>query len=502
MRAVTSGRNREIRRACQSPGLDDEDHCPHAGPAGAERSYPAGSVLAMGKNNKAHRAAKAKAKARSRNRARAGGFGGFGPAAAEPLADFAFTSAEAAAFLWTVAAKDARSDRRDQPTWRRLAAMPRQVVDRAFETLVDEQIGLMYANGWMPVELLRQGRLHGLSAGWGRLLARAIASDHAGRRAATLDSAWLAQVASLELPVENGSSGWIDRWRRGEPLQHEESLEVMLSGYARLQQLPPLHPLMPMPGPPGGRPRPVAGFVRRGATADPVLTKIRHLLAKAESSTFEAEATAFTAKAQELITRHSIDAALLNRDSPSPHTPLETRIAIDAPYADAKSFLLQTVAESGRCQAVFMPRVQMSTVVGYPGDVEAVEMLFTSLLVQAQHALNEAAKSAPAGARTRSQSYRSAFLLAYTRRIGERLRQANEQTVGEMSRESGRDLLPVLADRSSVVAGYVSDRFGDLEASAVRGGYDRAGWVGGQLAADQAQLTFGHLEDRDDDQAS
>lgn len=456
----------------------------------------------MGKNNKAHRAAKARAKARLRNRARAGGSWGFGHPAAEAAGDFAFTPAEAAASLWTLAARDARSDRRDDHTWCRLIAMPRTVVDRAFETLVGEQIELVYANGWMPVELLRQGRLHGRSAGWGRLLAHAIASDHAGRRAGTLDSAWLAQVASLELPVENGSAGWTDRWRQGERLQHEDSLEVMLSGYARLQQLPPLHPLMPMPGPPGGRPRPVAGVVRRGAAADPVLTKIRNLLAKAESSTFEAEATTYTAKAQELMTRHAIDAALLDQRAPSPHTPLETRVAIDSPYAEAKSFLLQTVAETGRCQAVFMPRVQMSTLVGYPGDVETVEILFTSLLVQAQHALNEAAKSAPAGGRTRSQSYRSAFLLAYTRRIGERLRRANQHTVDEMSRETGRDLLPVLADRSSAVAGYVSERFGDLESSAVRGGYDRAGWVGGQLAADQARLTFGHLEDRDDGQAS
>ncbi len=363
--------------------------------------------------------------------------------------------------------------------------------------MVVDQIGRLYANGWMPVELLRQGRLHGLSAGWSRLLARGIAMDHATRRASTLDRDWIAQVASMDLPVENGSPGWVDRWRQAERSRDEESYDVMLEGLVNLQGLRPLHPLMPMPGPPGGRPRPAGVVLRRGSAADPIHTKIRNLLAKAESSTFEAEATAYTAKAQELITRHAIDAALLHEDAPSSATPVETRVPIDPPYADAKSFLLQTIAESGRCQAVILDGVLMSTVIGYPGDVEAVELLFSSLLVQAQHALNDAAKAAPSGARTRSQSYRSAFLLAYTRRIGERLRESIQLTVVEMSQETGRDLLPVLADRSSDVAGYVSERFGTLRSSAVRGGYDRAGWVGGQLAADRAQLTFGEIDDRD-----
>jgi hypothetical protein len=142
-----------------------------------------------------------------------------------------------------------------------------------------------------------------------------------------------------------------------------------------------------------------------------------------------------------------------------------------------------------------MPSILMSTLIGYPEDVEAVETIFTSLLVQAQHALNEVARTARAGARTRSRSYRASWLLAYTHRIGERLRQAFDHTVDEMSRETGRDLLPVLADRSGDVSGYVTDRFGDLVSSPVQSGGDPAGWAGGRLAADRAQLAFGELED-------
>ena len=55
----------------------------------------------------------------------------------------------------------------------------------------------------------------------------------------------------------------------------------------------------------------------------------------------------------------------------------------------------------------------MSAVVGFAADVAATEVLFTSLLVQAQTAMQAAAATAPAGARTRSRSFRSAFLVAY-----------------------------------------------------------------------------------------
>ena len=51
---------------------------------------------------------------------------------------------------------------------------------------------------------------------------------------------------------------------------------------------------------------------------DAVLARIRQLLAKAESTTFEAEALAFTAKAQELMTRHAIDAALVHDTAAGP----------------------------------------------------------------------------------------------------------------------------------------------------------------------------------------
>lgn len=96
-----------------------------------------------------------------------------------------------------------------------------------------------------------------------------------------------------------------------------------------------------------------------GATVDdPVLTRVRALLAQAESTTLEAEAEAFTAKAQELMARHAIDVAVLWAHSARDERPTTIRLAIDDPYADIKSLLLQRVAEHSRCRAVFPPALR------------------------------------------------------------------------------------------------------------------------------------------------
>ena len=194
------------------------------------------------------------------------------------------------------------------------------------------------------------------------------------------------------------------------------------------------------------------------------------------------------------MTRHAIDAALVaGRPGVATDAPIAVRLPIDAPYADAKSLLLQIVAEASRCRSVFHSRVALSTVIGYAADVAAVEMVFTSLLVQAQSAMADAARRAPAGTRTRSQSYRSAFLLSYTHRIGDRLAEINEAVYADVEAEQGSAFLPVLRSRADAVEDLMAERFGDLTSYRVRGGYDAAGWAGGRLAADNAQLSFGDL---------
>src|SRR5205823_14651531 len=87
-----------------------------------------------------------------------------------------------------------------------------------------------------------------------------------------------------------------------------------------------------------------------------MLDRVRALLAKAESTEFPDEAEAYTAKAQELMTRHRIDHALLTVTKRVRDRPVTRRLAVDNPYEAPKSLLLQVVAEANGCRAVWMKR--------------------------------------------------------------------------------------------------------------------------------------------------
>jgi hypothetical protein len=262
---------------------------------------------------------------------------------------------------------------------------------------------------------------------------------------------------------------------------------------ALLGALAPLSPIAILIPPPGAQTAHDLTIDLTSRGNDPMLNRVRALLAKAESTNFEAEAEAFTAKAQELMTRHAIDLAMVRASAPRPERPETIRIPIDDPYVDAKSLLLQFVAQSSRCRAVFHPRFAMSSIVGFANDLAATEMLFTSLLVQAQISMQATATSAPPGARTRSRSFRAAFLTAYAHRVAERLDQINAYVVADAEAETGGSILPVLAARSSMVDSEVAEMFGPLRSSAVRRGHDPVGWASGRMAADRARLNLGDL---------
>ncbi len=460
----------------------------------------------MGKNNKARRAAKARKKAKARSRAAAGpGSGSHSPGGDSHAHGDSYAYADDVDRVQRLLVEATIGRREKQPTDQivaRLARFDTGFVFREVESVLDFQIDTVWQAGWQPAELVRRGRLATSTAAAARLMALAVSNDDVHRPASTLDPRWLAQVAALDLPTVNGRTGWVARWADDEGLGERQALEAVIDVLVAVTFLPPLEPLIPPPGAPPGSTWPpgVEGEAgeAQGADADPLLDTIRNLLAKAESSEFEAEATAFTAKAQELMTRHAIDAAVVASGSGGSgrpdECPVAIRVPVEAPYVDAKSLLLQVVAESSRCRTVFHSGLAMSTVVGFAADVSAVEMLFTSLLVQAQTALADAARHAPPGTRVRGQSYRSAFLLAFTERIGDRLAEINDAVVAEVSAEQGPSFLPVLRSRADSVDELMDRRFGDTVRGRVRGGYDAAGWASGRVAADSAQLAYGDVD--------
>jgi Protein of unknown function (DUF2786) len=218
-----------------------------------------------------------------------------------------------------------------------------------------------------------------------------------------------------------------------------------------------------------------------------LFTRIRGLLTKAESTDFAEEADAFMTKAQELMTRHCVDRTMLEAEGDGASGVGARRVWLEEPYLEAKAFLLANVASANRCRAIADQNFGFSTVFGHTGDLDATDLLFTSLLVQATRRITALGNDPTFGRRSRKPSYRRSFLLAYAGRIGSRLREANEAATVAADQALDNRLLPVLARREEKLDAAIGALFGELKELQVSL-TDVAGWAAGTAAAEQAEL--------------
>ncbi|MFJ6389592.1 DUF2786 domain-containing protein [Streptomyces sp. NPDC091972] len=319
-----------------------------------------------------------------------------------------------------------------------------------------EFVAQAWRRGWQPADVVRIVRreLDDTHVRLAAALIRAQAPDDGPR-----GPRWTAQLAQLEEPGDDTP--------RPDRFTHATAV---LELYRLLLRLPALEPLEDPRRERGGR----EGDAR-------MLGRIRALLAKAEATGFPEEAEALTAKAQELMARHSVDEALLDARAPAKDVPGACRIGVEPPYEQAKAVLLDAVATANHCRAVWNEPFAFSTVVGFEGDLASVELLYTSLLVQAQSAMAKAEAAQRSGGRKRTKTFRQSFLAAYAHRVGDRLRAAAEAPVTD-------DLLPVLASREVAVTDRVERMFPRTTTTRLRGVSDEAGWTEGTRAADRAQV--------------
>jgi len=339
-----------------------------------------------------------------------------------------------------------------------------------------------WERGWQPADVVRIVVRDLDETPHAHIAARLIRAETA--RYEYLPPRWDAQLADLPQDAGPGSGSGPGRgsgsgsWSGSGPrLDRFSYATAVLELYRLLLRLPPIEAVGPVPG--ESVARPVAGEPRE-------LARIRALLAKAEATGYPPEAEALSAKAQELMARHSVDAALLAARTHAKDTPVACRIGVDAPYETAKAALLDAVASANRCRAVWNSGFGFSTVVGFESDLEAVELLHTSLLVQGTAAMTRAEAEQRAGGRKRTKTFRQAFLAAYAHRIGDRLAAVAEE-VTSGSQEGG--LLPVLAARDVAVAGRTDDMFPQTVTTRVRGVSDGVGWAEGVAAADRARVS-------------
>lgn len=348
-------------------------------------------------------------------------------------------------------------------------AVALSVVADVVEYLLATVVSADVAQGWTPYDLAQVVERR-LSVRHLPALAAVLAVEtdrHAPRRVATQ---WRAELAGM------GQAQVVD-------LTTARGLELALGLCAILGSLPPVATVMPPPG--------SAVNSSRGLNiADSKqLARVRALLAKAESTGYDEEAEALSAKAQELISRYAL-AKLLDEteaaDQPvSEGTVAVRRMWIDPPYVLPKAMLIHEVAGANRCSSVISEHLGFSTLIGAPDDLDAVELLATSLLVQADTALLRRGRHTDRRGTSRTRSFRRSFLAAYASRIGERLRAATAGAVEQASHPGA--LMPLLHRRQEHVDDVQQKLFPQTvhRETTVSNGQ---GWAAGRAAADLALL--------------
>ncbi|MGX1806053.1 DUF2786 domain-containing protein [Nocardia sp. NPDC055321] len=340
-------------------------------------------------------------------------------------------------------------------------------------------ITLVFENGWLPADVWQAARRRVDEFACGLLRDFiAVYSEPFARE--TVDETWLAQLEEIDARIRwSRTDTHFEQWTAEQMLTREEALTTVVEALALLVSLPRMERIRALPG--SARPRTETPH----HIDEKALSRVRGLLAKAESTSFPEEAEALSAKAQELMTKYALDRVLVDADAAAPDLPGARRIWLDTPYVDAKALLIDVVATANRCRAIFASDWGFVTIVGDDADLDAVELLSTSLLVQATRAMIASGNTDSRSDQARSRAFRKAFLVSYATRIGERLAAATAATIAE-SAESER-LLPVLASHEVAVNAAFEALF---PRSRSRGIAIRSaeGWDAGRAAADRARL--------------
>jgi len=236
------------------------------------------------------------------------------------------------------------------------------------------------------------------------------------------------------------------------------------------------------------------------ADQERALRRIRGLLDKAGSTSFGAEADALYDKAAELMAKHRIDGALLEASrSPAGRSPVVER-SVDlgsGQYVRARLQLIHHVAGSQGCRLLTHTtrNGRVATVVGVADDCDRVELLFTSLLLQAARLAGAAWAERPRRPGASQVPWKREFMFGFAARVGERLAELAALAAVSSDSRAGADAGPsgsvalVLAQRSERVDDWVARAYPRLRSLAPAAGFTgHGGLAAGRSSAEVADL--------------
>jgi hypothetical protein len=211
-----------------------------------------------------------------------------------------------------------------------------------------------------------------------------------------------------------------------------------------------------------------------------MLDRVRKLLAVAEHpNTPPEEADTAARAAERLIAKYAIDDALLEAAAQTKTQPESRTVVVHPPYASAKTSLVGAVASAHDVRAINVrstggpPHVIL---IGFPADLQVVDLLYTSLLLQATTSVRRQTAS--------GRAFRRAFLIGFAAEVGERLRATRNEAVAE---SGGASTALAVRNRQLDVDAAVRARFPHLRMTRTTIS-DRGGLIAGRQSGANANL--------------
>lgn len=228
-----------------------------------------------------------------------------------------------------------------------------------------------------------------------------------------------------------------------------------------------------------------------------MIEKVEKLLRKAERAGTPEEADAFFSKAQELMTKWSIDETILNLSGEATRSDDLTEEVVIMKRSGYFDPMVRLIAGIGLANDVKVLVRKPSSwgvnagavLIGWKTDIEKTKMLYASLLLQLSRErrrdLTDEIRAYPESMRNR---WKHSYSFAYADRIAERLAEVVAATKEEAVRaDSTGSLLPALLDRKDAVDRYYAEKPKGKANNRSRL-MDRDGLNSGRSAANRADL--------------
>lgn len=194
-------------------------------------------------------------------------------------------------------------------------------------------------------------------------------------------------------------------------------------------------------------------------TDEKIMTKIKALLNLAERAGSDAEAENARNKATEMMLRYSIDEAAVQEREHRREELVSRTINVEG-YAKAKLYLMHSVAAGMGLKSFEWSNDRRGwsngsgQVFGWESDVAAFDVLFSSLIMQA----NREADRAWANYKgfEHGRKFRQSFLVSFANTVGYRLRQQRQQVIAESDASTPGTALAVIDRDKAVEVAYLA----------------------------------------------